>query len=107
MIKIEYNIEDLIKDSSAEIMKIANITSKKVKADLEKKTCILDKQVSFYRDCTKLILSELKENNPILIPAKCGFGKSTYIKSLIETLIDNVKNNLNCQIKCTTLINKL
>ena len=91
--KIEYNIEDLIKDSSAEIMEIANITSEKVKADLEKDIRILDKQVTFYHDCTKLILSELKEKNPILIPAKCGFGKSTYIKSLIETLIDNVKNN--------------
>ena len=93
MTKIEYKIEDLIKDSSVEIIEIADITAEKVKTDLEKDTCILEKQVFFYRDCTKLILSELNVEKPILIPAKCGFGKSTYIKSLIETLIDNVNKN--------------
>ena len=91
-LKIERNdfqIEDLIANSNENIEKIAEEISNKIKKFLEsdKTTQISDKQTKFYSDCTKLILSELNTENPIIIPAKCGFGKSTYIKTLIETLI--------------------
>ncbi len=71
------------------IEKIAENTSEKIKELLEKdkKNKISEKQSKFYYDCTRLILNELNTKNPIIIPAKCGFGKSTFIKTLIETLI--------------------
>ena len=93
-LKIENNdfqIEDLIVNSNENIEKIAEENSNKIKQFLEKDkiTQISDKQTKFYSDCTKLILSELNTKLPIIIPAKCGFGKSTFIKTLIETLISH------------------
>ena len=85
-----FTIKDLINEPSQEIIDLANKIVKKTENDLH--DCS-KQQSKFYNDCSKLIFSEHKDNSPILIPAKCGFGKTTFLKSMIVTLIQEINNN--------------
>jgi nucleoside-triphosphatase THEP1 len=87
--KIESNtVSQIIETAQDEIIKIANEVSKNCKKFFEENQAyVSEQQIDFYKDCTSLILSNLKVNNPILIPVRCGFGKSTFLKTLIGTLI--------------------
>ena len=84
-----FEIKDLINESSKEIIELANKIAENTKNSLSNPS---EQQIKFYNDCSQLIFGELKDNNPILIPAKCGFGKTTFLKSMISTIITEVKN---------------
>ncbi|KPV56955.1 hypothetical protein QJ48_24765 [Paenibacillus sp. A3] len=52
---------------------------------------VSEKQQQFSLDCARLIFSELKfPNKSVVIPAKAGFGKSTMIYSILETIIGKI-----------------
>lgn len=52
---------------------------------------VSDKQQQFSLDCARLIFSELKfPNKSVVIPAKAGFGKSTMIHSILESIIGKI-----------------
>lgn len=84
-----FEIKDLIKEPSEEITNLASKIADNTKNSLSNYS---EQQVKFYNDCSQLIFGELIDNNPILIPAKCGFGKTTFLKSMISTVITEVEN---------------
>lgn len=55
------------------------------------KKCISPQQSQFANDCSKLLTGKFIENKPILIPAKAGFGKSTLIRTFLETKVLEMK----------------
>ena len=85
-----YQVIELIDEPSQEVIDLAEKIKEKTEKDL--KNCS-EQQLKFYNDCSKLIFGELKDSSPVLIPAKCGFGKTTFLKSMISTLINEIKNN--------------
>ena len=85
-----YDISELIDEPSQEVIDLAEKINEKTEKDL--KNCS-KQQLKFYNDCSKLIFGELKDSSPVLIPAKCGFGKTTFLKSMISTVISEIKNN--------------
>ena len=85
-----YEVIELIDKPSKEIIDLAKKIKEKTEKDL--KNCS-EEQLEFYNDCSKLIFGELKDSSPVLIPAKCGFGKTTFLKSMINTVINEIKNN--------------
>jgi len=50
-----------------------------------------DQQVQFAFDAARIITGELKEKKPILVPVRCGFGKSTFINAIVLTILNNLK----------------
>ena len=84
-----FEIKDLIKEPGEEIINLASKIADNTKNSLSNYS---EQQVKFYNDCSRLIFGELIDNNPILIPAKCGFGKTTFLKSMISTVITEVEN---------------
>ena len=84
-----FEIKDLINEPSKEIIDLAGKIADNTKNSLSSYS---EQQIKFYNDCSQLIFGDLKENNPILIPAKCGFGKTTFLKSMISTVITEVEN---------------
>ena len=85
-----YEVIELIDEPSQEVIDLAEKIKEKTEKDL--KNCS-EQQLKFYSDCSKLIFGDIKDSSPILIPAKCGFGKTTFLKSVISTLIDEIKND--------------
>ena len=85
-----YEVTELIDEPSQEVIDLAEKIKDKTEKDIN--NCS-EQQLKFYNDCSKLIFGELKVSSPILIPAKCGFGKTTFLKSMISTLISEIKNN--------------
>ena len=85
-----YEVIELIDEPSQEVIDLAEKIKEKTEKDLN--NCS-EQQLKFYNDCSKLIFGELKDSSPVLIPAKCGFGKTTFLKSMISTLINEIKNN--------------
>ena len=85
-----YEVLELIDDPSQEVIDLAEKIKEKTEKDLN--NCS-EQQLKFYNECSKLIFGKLKDNSPILIPAKCGFGKTTFLKSMISILIDEIKND--------------
>lgn len=87
-----YKIDDLIINNS-KVNDLAMEVSNRFVATFQhsyQKT-ISDKQQQFSQDCARLIFGELKHpDKAVVIPAKAGFGKSTLIQSIVETLIDNI-----------------
>lgn len=60
----------------------------------ERKNDITEGQIKFSYDATLSIMGELKNPDKItIIPAKAGFGKSSYIYSFLNTLCNHIKNN--------------
>ncbi|MTI47855.1 MAG: hypothetical protein FH761_08440 [Firmicutes bacterium] len=51
-----------------------------------------DKQSKFAYDCTRLFDSNLIESKPVIIPAKAGFGKSTFIITYLEARVNKITN---------------
>ena len=86
-----YELLELINESSQEVIDLAEKIKEKTQNDLSNDCS--EEQLKFYNDCSKLIFGELKDKSPILIPAKCGFGKTTFLKSMIVTLIQEINNN--------------
>ena len=84
-----FEIKDLINEPSKEIIDLAGKIADNTKNSLSSYS---EQQLKFYNDCSQLIFGELIDNNPILIPAKCGFGKTTFLKSMISTVITEVEN---------------
>lgn len=91
--KIKSNtVTELIETTEDEIIEIANDVSENSKKFFkENDAYVSEQQVDFYNDCTKLIFSNLNVKSPILIPVRCGFGKSTFLKTLIGTLIQKTR----------------
>ncbi len=85
-----YEVTELIDEPSQKVIDLAEKIKDKTEKELN--NCS-EQQLKFYNDCSKLIFGELKDNSPILIPAKCGFGKTTFLKSMIVTLIQEINNN--------------
>ena len=85
-----YEVLELINEPGQEVIDLAEKIKEKTEKDL--KNCS-EQQLKFYSDCSKLIFGDIKDSSPILIPAKCGFGKTTFLKSMISTLIDEIKND--------------
>ena len=85
-----YEVIELINEPSQEVIDLAEKIKEKTEKDLN--NCS-EQQLKFYNDCSKLIFGELKDSSPVLIPAKCGFGKTTFLKSMINTVINEIKNN--------------
>ncbi|MBS4539650.1 hypothetical protein GOQ27_14340 [Clostridium sp. D2Q-11] len=52
---------------------------------------ISPQQLRFSYDCTRVLSGGFKDNKPVLIPAKAGFGKSTLIRTFLETKINEAK----------------
>jgi len=48
-------------------------------------------QVDFSYEVSRLITGQLKENKPVLVPVRCGFGKSTFINTVLHTRISQQK----------------
>jgi hypothetical protein len=48
---------------------------------------ISPQQLKFAFDCTRLLSGEFKDIKPVLVPAKAGFGKSTFIRTFLEIKI--------------------
>ena len=86
-----YELLELINEPSQEVIDLAEKIKEKTQNDLSNDCS--EEQLKFYNDCSKLIFGELKDSSPVLIPAKCGFGKTTFLKSMISTLINEIKNN--------------
>ena len=80
-----YEVTELIDEPSQEVIDLAEKVKEKTEKDL--KNCS-EEQLKFYNDCSKLIFGKLKDNSPILIPAKCGFGKTTFLKSMISVFVN-------------------
>lgn len=95
--KIEsYNVSQIIENTDDDVIEIANDVSESSKKFFaENDSYISDQQVDFYNDCTRLILSDLKVKNPILIPVRCGFGKSTFLQNLIGMLIYRTRHGFS------------
>jgi hypothetical protein len=90
-----YKINDLIKGDVSDLnIVFANEVTECVNRSIKDGTVITEQQLKFYNDCAKLIQSELKFPNPILIPVKCGFGKSAFIKAFIITLIKYINDGV-------------
>lgn len=55
---------------------------------------ITEGQINFSYDATRVIIGNHKNKNKItVIPAKAGFGKSSYIYSLLTTLCNDIKED--------------
>lgn len=87
-----YKANELISPTESDMhTDIAEKVVQKVKKIIGEKECT-GQQIAFYHECTSLILSKLVVNNPIIVPVKCGFGKSSFIRSYIETLVQEYKD---------------
>lgn len=53
-----------------------------------------DEQINFARETSKVIVGDLKDNIVTIIPAPCGFGKSTIKIEIIKFYIDLYKKGL-------------
>ncbi|MBE0342747.1 hypothetical protein E4V51_18850, partial [Paenibacillus sp. 28ISP30-2] len=87
-----YKIDDLIVNSPR-VNDLATEVSNRFLATFQHsyQKSISDKQQQFSQDCARLIFGELKyPDKAVVIPAKAGFGKSTLIQSIVETLINNI-----------------
>jgi hypothetical protein len=79
--------ELLIKPPSEDSVELANKVCLQIRKDLKGSVTITEQQEVFYKDCTQIIFNPLNISAPILVPVKCGFGKSSFIKSYIATVL--------------------
>jgi hypothetical protein len=99
-----YKPEDLLKTPISDYShQFADEVCNNIKSELSDAIDVTSQQEVFYRDCTHLLLNDLNINSPVLIPVKCGFGKSSFIKSYISTIIGEVKNR-NCEFSNLPMI---
>jgi hypothetical protein len=87
-----YKIDDLIHEDDRTTRLAADISTHFVSTfqNMYHKE-VSDKQRQFSLDCARLIFSELKfPDQTVVIPAKAGFGKSTLIQSILETIIEKI-----------------
>jgi cell division protein FtsW (lipid II flippase) len=99
-----YTPEDLLKSKISDYSKyFANEVCNNIKSELSSAIEITPQQEVFYKNCTNLFLNDLNTNSPILIPVKCGFGKSSFIKSYISTIIGEVKRG-SCEFSKLPMI---
>ncbi len=72
---IPRSVDDLIQEDSEDIF-FANAVQDNVKKEREN---FSQQQIDFSYEAARLITGRLKENKPVLVPVRCGFGKSTII----------------------------
>ncbi|AIQ11329.1 hypothetical protein [Paenibacillus durus] len=87
-----YKIDDLVVDNE-EVNRLATDISNHFIATFQQsyEKDVSEKQKQFSYDCARLIFSELKQpDKTTVIPAKAGFGKSTLILSILETVINSL-----------------
>jgi|GEM_PF-2027663 len=90
-----YKSEELFEKPTSELINsIAEKIVVKIKDNWGSESVLTEQQINFYFDCSKLILGDSKTNKPVLVPVKCGFGKSTFIKAYISTIIQAVRDGL-------------
>lgn len=116
--KIKSNtVNELIENTDDKTIEIATSVEENSRKFFEDNNAyVSEQQLNFYNDCTKLIFSDLRVENPILIPVRCGFGKSTFLKTLIGTIIgktkygfvsSKIKNNYLPMVITTDRVNDL
>lgn len=82
-----YSVDDLIVQNS-EDLKYANTVKNFI---YENRKNFSTQQVDFSYEISRLITGTLKENKPVLVPVRCGFGKSTFINAVLYTKISQQK----------------
>lgn len=82
-------VDDLIVNGSADI-EYADMVATHIKNHRKN---FSQQQIDFSYTTSKLVTGTLKENKPVLVPVRCGFGKSTFINTILLTKIENFLNH--------------
>ncbi|MCY1714489.1 hypothetical protein [Caproiciproducens galactitolivorans] len=76
-------VDELIVDGTADV-EYANVVKKYI---TKHRKNFSRQQIDFSYEVSRLITGDLKENKPVLVPVRCGFGKSTFINTVLFTKI--------------------
>lgn len=91
LVKKTYEASELV-TLTLEEKDIARRIARKYKTTFDTRGGATKEQLYFAKETARLIAGTLKENIVTVVPAPCGFGKSSITEEILKTKIEDIKN---------------